>query len=64
MQRLGPLRFVGQCRIGGNLQRRPLLGRLCPFINILPNLPDQKTAKNSAFIEMLRLADDHLIKHI
>lgn len=59
MQLLGHLRFVGQCRIGGNLQRR-----LCPFINTLLNLPDQKTAKNSAFIEMLRLADDHLIKHI
>lgn len=49
------------CRV---MLARPLLGRLWYSLSTHLNAPDQKIAKTSAFIEVLTLANDELIKCI
>lgn len=49
---VGDLR-VTQCDFGVNLLGHPLIGRLWHFVNTHENAPAQKTAKTSAFIEVL-----------
>lgn len=48
--------------LGVNLLERPLLGRLRCCVNPHLNAPDPQTAKMSAFIEVLTLAYDQLMK--
>lgn len=64
MQLLGSFAVCWTVSNWGDFAETSTPGKIVSFYYTLLNLPDQKTSKNSAFIEMLRLADDHLIKHI